>query len=117
VQKEGSQVELRCAHACVETIETLVEAKSALTVHEKEVRREEVEPISAGSFRTAAGLGKFVKENAGIKFEADLPEYVESPQEDGEPEGGAVTSATSTTSELVGIVKNKVSVRAKHWLL
>jgi protein disulfide-isomerase A1 len=47
------------------------------------------EPISAGSFRTAAGLGKFVKENAAIKFEADLPEYVESPQEDGEPEGEA----------------------------
>jgi protein disulfide-isomerase A1 len=47
------------------------------------------EPISAGSYRTAAGLGKFLKENAAIKFEADLPEYVEPAKEDGEPEGEA----------------------------
>jgi hypothetical protein len=77
--------------------EASVEAESAPTAYEKEVRREEVlgaqngqvkskEPISAGLFRTTAGLDKFVKENATIKFEADLPE---SPQEDGEPEGEA----------------------------
>jgi protein disulfide-isomerase A1 len=47
------------------------------------------EPIPAGSYRTAAGLGKFLKENAAIKFEADLPEYVEPSQEGGEPEGEA----------------------------
>jgi protein disulfide-isomerase A1 len=47
------------------------------------------EPISAGSYRDAAGLGKFLKENAAIKFEADLPEYVEPAQGEGEPEGEA----------------------------
>jgi small subunit ribosomal protein S7e len=74
-----------------------VEAESAPTTDEKEVRHEEVlgaqngrvkskEPISAGLFTIAAGLDKFVKENATIKFEADLPE---SPQEDGELEDEA----------------------------
>jgi hypothetical protein len=77
--------------------EASVEVESAPTADEKEVRREEVlgaqngrvkskELISAGLFTTAAGLDKFVKENATIKFEADLPE---SPQEDSEPEDEA----------------------------
>jgi protein disulfide-isomerase A1 len=44
------------------------------------------EPISAGAYRTAAGLGKFLMENAGIPFKADLPEYVE-PKHDHEVGG------------------------------
>lgn len=43
------------------------------------------EPLSAGVYRTAAGLGKFLKENAAIPFEADLPEYVE-PKNEGQAE-------------------------------
>ena len=50
-------------------------------------RKKSEESILAGSFRTVPGLNKFVKENATIKFKADLLEYVESPQEDNEPEG------------------------------
>ena len=47
------------------------------------------EPIPAGAHRTAAGLGKFLKENASIKFEADLPEHVEPSRGSSEPEGEA----------------------------
>jgi protein disulfide-isomerase A1 len=47
------------------------------------------EPISAGNYRTAAGLGKFLKENAAIPFKADLPEYVELKAGEGAPEDEA----------------------------
>lgn len=47
------------------------------------------DPIPAGAYRTTAGLGKFLKENAAIKFEADLPEYVEPSKGSSEPEGEA----------------------------
>jgi len=46
-------------------------------------KKKSEEPISAGSYRTTAGLGKFVKEHATIAFTADLPEYVEEAPEDG----------------------------------
>nr|PNR44123.1 hypothetical protein PHYPA_016507 [Physcomitrium patens] len=42
-------------------------------------------PIWAGAYRTASRLGKFLKKNAAIPFEADLPEYVE-PKNEGEAE-------------------------------
>jgi len=50
-------------------------------------KKKSEEPISAGLYRTTAGLGKFLQEHATIAFTADLPEYVEPTEE--APEEGA----------------------------